>query len=63
MIQYIGNAGGGDTCGVDGEAAGKVVVVELHAGSTLFISYNIGIPVEGAARIDSTFYRAVGILR
>ena len=62
MIQDIRNAGCSDAGGVDGEAAGKAVVVELHAGTAILISNYIGIPIEGAARINSTLYRAVRIL-
>ena len=63
LVQDVGDTGGGDAGSGDGEAAGKVVVVELHTGTAVLISYHVGIPVEGAAGINSAFYRAVGILR
>ena len=45
LVQDVGNAGGGDAGGVDGELAGKAVVVEFYAGVAILISYYVGIPI------------------
>ena len=45
FIEDVGDAGGGDAGSVDGEFAGKAVVVELYAGVSILISYHVGIPV------------------
>ena len=44
LIQDVGDAGGGDSGSIDGKLAGKAVVVELHAGMTILIGYDVGIP-------------------
>ena len=63
LVEDVRDTRCSDAGSVDGEFAGKTVVVEFHACMTLFISYHIRIPVESAARVDVALDRTVGILR
>ena len=46
LVQNVGDAGGGDAGTAYRELAGIAVVVELHAGISFSVGYDVGSPID-----------------